>query len=95
MRQKSHTRTISRPRIVFDMIKSGLKGMMVMWRLKSCPRCGGDIYLDSDQYGWYEHCLQCGYMGELRSIVEQRKQSAEKGRDPVILSKRPDYLTKG
>jgi hypothetical protein len=25
-----------------------------------CPKCGGRIVLDSDVYGWYEHCLYCG-----------------------------------
>lgn len=32
-----------------------------MWRFKGCPRCGGDIFVDYDHYGWYERCLQCGY----------------------------------
>ena len=28
--------------------------------IKGCQRCGGDIYLESDQYGTYITCLQCG-----------------------------------
>ena len=28
---------------------------------KGCPRCRGDMYLTSDQYGRYVECLQCGY----------------------------------
>jgi hypothetical protein len=35
---------------------------MTVWKLKSCLRCSGDIYIDKDFDGWYEHCLQCGYM---------------------------------
>jgi len=35
---------------------------MVSWKLKSCPRCGGDIFTDRDYYGWYEQCLQCSYL---------------------------------
>lgn len=35
-----------------------------------CPRCGGNIYLDSDYSGWYEQCLQCGYTRYLETIVE-------------------------
>ena len=41
-----------------------------MLRLNSCPRCRGDVLLDSDRYGWYEKCLQCGYEHDLDSIVE-------------------------
>ena len=37
---------------------------------RRCPRCGGNLYLDSNYYveggvvGWYEQevCLQCGYI---------------------------------
>ena len=35
---------------------------MTVWKLKSCLRCSGDIYIDKDFDGWYEHCLQCGYL---------------------------------
>ena len=31
-----------------------------MW-LKACPKCGGDMYRDSDIRGEYRQCLQCGY----------------------------------
>ena len=34
-----------------------------------CPKCGGNIYLDNDQYGWYEKCLQCGYSTELKKVT--------------------------
>lgn len=30
-------------------------------RLKSCPRCRGDLYLTSDWRGKYWCCIQCGY----------------------------------
>ncbi len=33
---------------------------MVVWRLKNCPRCGGDTFIDCDVDGWCEKCLQCG-----------------------------------
>lgn len=35
---------------------------MVMWKIKSCPRCGGDLFLDIEEQTWLEHCLQCGYI---------------------------------
>ena len=37
---------------------------MPRWKLKDCPRCGGDIFMDIDDNGWLGHCLQCGYMGK-------------------------------
>ncbi len=47
---------------------------MVMWRLKSCPRCGGDVFIDRDLGGWYEQCLQCSYRRDLKSLAELKKQ---------------------
>jgi hypothetical protein len=41
-----------------------------MWRLKGCPKCKGDIFLEKDIDGWYERCLQCGYNQDLETIVE-------------------------
>lgn len=41
-----------------------------MWKLKKCSRCGGDVFIDKDEYGWYEQCLQCGYTGALKNITE-------------------------
>lgn len=34
--------------------------------LKQCPRCKGDLSASRDQYGDYLHCLQCGYMADVR-----------------------------
>jgi len=45
-------------------------------RLKSCPRCKkGDVRFDRDQYGWYEYCIQCGYMRDLERMVESGQQA--------------------
>ena len=49
---------------------------------KRCPRCGGNVYLDKDKFGWYEECLQCGYNRDLQAIVDARKRESE-----AILSK--------
>lgn len=43
---------------------------------KTCPKCGGNIYLESDSFGWYEKCLQCCRSWEVPGIVEV-EQSAE------------------
>jgi len=40
-----------------------------MWRLKSCARCGGDVMVDYDQYGWHMQCLQCGSLWELADLT--------------------------
>ncbi len=31
----------------------------MMW-LGACPRCRGDLHLDSDHFGKFVSCLQCG-----------------------------------
>ena len=31
----------------------------MVW-LKSCRRCGGDLYMETDQFGAYVSCFQCG-----------------------------------
>jgi ribosomal protein L37E len=51
---------------------------MSAWRYKSCPRCGGDIFLEKDEYDWNEHCLQCGFEHELKTLEEFSKQEAKK-----------------
>ena len=56
---------------------------MANWKLKSCPHCGGDLFIDRDHNGWDEQCLQGGYMGELRDIIEFKKQLAEREKEPV------------
>ncbi len=33
-----------------------------------CPKCGGSVYLDSDLYGWFEECLQCGHTRNLKKV---------------------------
>ena len=44
---------------------------MLNWVLKSCPRCGGDIFIDRDLDGWFEQCLQCSYRKELIQMKNQ------------------------
>jgi hypothetical protein len=49
---------------------------MGKWKLKSSPKCGGDLFVDRDYNGWYVQCLQCGYMGELEDITHLKEQTA-------------------
>jgi hypothetical protein len=48
------------------------------WRLRSCSRCGGDIFIEKNLYGWYETCLQCGYCCELKGLEEFGQQLVRK-----------------
>jgi hypothetical protein len=36
-----------------------------MLELKSCPRCLGDMLGNSDMYGEYKQCLQCGFLKDV------------------------------
>ena len=55
-----------------------------MWRLRSCPKCGGDIFVDQDMNGWYEQCLQCGYLHDLRPMLEVKGLPPVRRRVPVL-----------
>jgi hypothetical protein len=46
-----------------------------MWRLKGCPRCSGDLFLDKDIHNWYEICLQCGYSKDLQILAEAKRKA--------------------
>ena len=48
---------------------------MVMWKLKSCPRCGGDMFIGRDD-NWFQQCLQCSYRCELRRIDTVKEPAA-------------------
>ncbi len=48
-----------------------------------CPRCGGNLYLDSDYIGWYEQCLQCAYMKDLGVVYRSKKKVPKNIAEPV------------
>ena len=56
-------------------------------KLKSCPRCNGDLFLDWDQHGRYVECLQCGYVRNLRSHPDVEQQLAEEEKEPALADK--------
>ena len=35
-----------------------------------CPKCGGNLFLTNDYYGWYEQCLQCAHTIYLKAIYD-------------------------
>jgi Zn ribbon nucleic-acid-binding protein len=43
-----------------------------------CPKCGGNVYLDSDHFGWYEECLQCGFTRNLQKVVRVETEEGDK-----------------
>jgi predicted nucleic-acid-binding Zn-ribbon protein len=43
-----------------------------------CPKCGGNVYLDNDYFGWYEECLQCGYTRNLQKVVRVDAEGGDK-----------------
>jgi ribosomal protein S27AE len=53
-----------------------------MWKLKACPRCGGDVFMDRELNVWHQQCLQCGYQRELKDIFEFKAKS-EGEKEPV------------
>ena len=42
---------------------------MAVWKLKSCPRCNGDLFIQREQDGGYEECLLCGYQRDVSNLV--------------------------
>jgi DNA-directed RNA polymerase subunit M/transcription elongation factor TFIIS len=38
---------------------------MTTWKLKNCPRCSGDMFVEKDVDGWIERCLLCGYSRDI------------------------------
>ena len=33
-----------------------------------CPKCEGKIVIDRDYYGWFLHCIHCGYVNDLNRL---------------------------
>ena len=45
-----------------------------MFWFKSCPKCQGDLYRDTDSYGSYVACIQCSHY--LTEVEEARLGSS-------------------
>lgn len=55
------------------------------WRIKGCPHCGGDVFLDKDvNHVWVENCLQCGYDAVLKE-VDSKQQVVKPAEKPDVL----------
>jgi hypothetical protein len=51
-----------------------------MMKLKGCPRCGGDLFVNENRDGWSEQCLQCGYEKDSKAVFRSPQKSGV-GRD--------------
>ena len=40
-----------------------------MYFFKQCPKCNGDLATDTDQYGDFVSCLQCGLCRDIDSVA--------------------------
>jgi len=52
-----------------------------MFRLKACPKCGGDLKIEKDSYGQYKQCVQCGWIRDISdegAIIEPAPYITEK-----------------
>ena len=52
--------------------------VLVRLQLKGCPRYKGDVVVELDQGGWYEECIQCGYLHDLQYAVKAKQQAAQR-----------------
>jgi hypothetical protein len=60
---------------------------MLGWKLKSCPRCGGDLFIEKDlDSNWYEQCLQCGYLLYLPTLQDIVDITAKKANEHRLTS---------
>ena len=64
--------------MVTEIRKNGRGSGGDLWRFKGCPKCGGDLFIDYDVNGWYEECLQCGYLHDLKTVLEVREEKPAK-----------------
>lgn len=52
-----------------------------MLDLRSCPRCKGDMHVESDMYGKYRQCWQCGFLVDVNQDLAAAKRAG--GRELV------------
>jgi hypothetical protein len=51
-----------------------------MFWFKRCPRCSGDLFEETDQYGSFITCMQCGFS---KDIFEKLADPGSISVDPV------------
>ena len=48
----------------------------MIWILKNCPKCKGDVYAEKAVSGWDVKCLQGGYTRERQAVLRREKSGA-------------------
>ena len=49
------------------LLNPSLNWSKTMVSFKACPRClAGDVIRERDTFGWYDLCLQCGFVKDLK-----------------------------
>ncbi len=56
-----------------------------MFWFKSCPKCHGDLYQDSDTYGTYIACMQCSHYLTEADEMRLELSTSKSGMAPVLL----------
>ena len=56
---------------------------MAVWKLKSCPKCNGDLFLQREATGWNEVCLACGYRKDISNLITVNTLGQVKIKDPT------------
>jgi hypothetical protein len=63
--------------------------MLSIIQSKACKRCGGDLSIESDIYGLYIECIQCGATfskKDLQMMLLQHKNNHVKTETPKPLA---------
>jgi DNA-directed RNA polymerase subunit RPC12/RpoP len=63
---------------------------MVTWKLKACPRCGSDMYIEKDFDDVYQKCLMCSYRIDLEKVPVKKVPVAAGVFDGDFDDERPD-----
>ena len=53
---------------------------------KACPRCSGDLLVNSDMHGRYVECFQCGYLAEATEEQVASWMAANPRMEPMVVS---------
>ncbi len=56
-----------------------------MFWFKACPKCHGDLYMETDVYGSYIACLQCSRYMTNDEEVQLDLSIPELGRHPSLI----------
>ena len=55
-----------------------------MLKLKGCPKCKGDLIIDRDMYGWFEQCIQCGYLHPMEPVSKVELPAMDQAKRELV-----------